>query len=141
MTLLQIYAITAIVLTFKMFAVSIAQGRARVAARKFVNPEDARTFSGEVANEDAPDVLRASRAWRNDLENIPIFLILAWIYVDASLAAGAFAIYCAAFTVCRIIHTFAYLKAIQPLRTIFFTIGALTTLALIIHLLVGVVFA
>lgn len=141
MTLLKMYAITAIVLALKMAAISLAQGRARVAAGIFVNPEDATTFAGTAAAEEAPAVQRAARAWRNDLENIPIFLILAWIYVAAGLSVTAFVIYCVVFMVCRIAHTICYLNAVQPLRTIAFTVGALTMLALIIHLFIGVVLA
>jgi glutathione S-transferase len=140
-TLLKMYTITAIVLTFKMVAISLAQGRARVAAGIFVNAEDALTFSGKEAPEEAPAVQRAARAWRNDLENIPIFLILALIYVSAGLADTPFIIYCLVFMACRIGHTICYLNAIQPARTILFTVGALTMLALIIHLFVGVVLA
>ncbi len=141
MTLLKMYTITAIVLTFKMVAISLAQGRARVAAGIFVNPEDAVTFGGKEAPEEAPAVQRASRAWRNDLENIPIFLILAWIYVTAGLADTPFVIYCVIFMVCRIGHTICYLNSIQPARTIFFTVGALTMLVLIIHLFIKVMMA
>ncbi|HTW88353.1 MAG TPA: MAPEG family protein [Candidatus Binataceae bacterium] len=141
MTLLKMYTITAIVLALKMAAVSLAQGRARVAAGIFINPEDAVTFSGTAAVEEAPAVQRASRAWRNDLENIPIFLILAWIYVAAGLSATAFVIYCVVFMVCRILHTIFYLNSMQPLRTIVFTIGAVTMLALIVSLFIGVVLA
>jgi glutathione S-transferase len=140
-TLLKMYTITTIVLALKMVAVSLAQGRARVAAGIFVNPEDAITFSGAAASEEAPAVQRASRAWRNDLENIPIFLILAWIYVAAELSVTAFVIYCVVFMACRIAHTIFYLNAVQPLRTIVFTVGALTMLALMIHLFIGVVLA
>jgi len=140
-TLLKMYTITAIVLALKMAAVSLAQGRARVAAGIFINPEDAVTFSGTAAVEEAPAVQRASRAWRNDLENIPIFLILAWIYVAAGLSATAFVIYCVVFMVCRILHTIFYLNSMQPLRTIVFTIGAVTMLALIVSLFIGVVLA
>ena len=86
-------------------------------------------------------VQRAARAWRNDLENIPIFLILAGIYVDADLRLTAFVIYCLVFMACRIVHTICYLNSIQPMRTIAFTIGAATMLALIIHLFIGVVLA
>jgi uncharacterized MAPEG superfamily protein len=140
-TLLKMYTITAIILTFKMVAISLAQGRARVAAGVFVNAEDAATFSGTTAAEEAPAVQRAARAWRNDLENIPIFLILAWIYVAAGLSLTAFVIYCLVFMVCRIVHTICYLNSIQPLRTISFTVGAVTMLALIVHLFIGVVLA
>jgi len=86
-------------------------------------------------------VQRAARAWRNDLENIPIFLILAWIYVAAGLSSTALTVYCAVFAVARILHTIFYLKAIQPWRTIVFTIGSVAMLALIIHLFVKVVLA
>ncbi|HEX4211138.1 MAG TPA: MAPEG family protein [Candidatus Binataceae bacterium] len=140
-TLLKMYAITAIVLALKMAAISVAQGRGRVGSSIFVNPEDAKLFHGQAATEEAPAVERASRAWRNDLENIPIFLILAWIYVAAALQLTAFVIYCLIFMACRIVHTICYLNSIQPLRTIAFTIGAVTMLALIIHLFIGVVLA
>ena len=62
MTLLRMYAITAIVLAPKMSAISIMQGRARVTARIFVNSEDARTFHANQAPEEAPAVQRAARA-------------------------------------------------------------------------------
>jgi uncharacterized MAPEG superfamily protein len=141
MTLLKMYTITAIVLTLKMAAISIVQGRGRVAAGIFVNPEDAMAFSGKEASQEAPDVERASRAWRNDLENIPIFLILAGIYVSAGLSSTAFVVYCLTFMAMRIAHTVCYLNSIQPFRTVSFTIGAFTMLAMMIHMLIGVVFA
>ena len=141
MTLLQIYALTAIILTLKMSAISVVQGVARTRAGSFINPEDARTFGAATAAEEAPMVKRAARAWHNDLENIPIFLILGWIYVTAGLSATTFLVYCAIFVVARIVHTICYLNGIQPLRTIVFTVGALTTLAMLIQLLVKVVIA
>ena len=141
MGLLRMYAITAIVLALKMFAIDIVQGRARLSAGAFVNPEDAKTFNARQTPEDAPMVQRAARAWRNDLENIPIFLILAWIYVTAGLSSGAFVVYCVVFMVARIAHTICYIGAIQPWRTIAFTIGAIATVAMIVNLFIGVVIA
>jgi glutathione S-transferase len=140
MAVLRVYAITAIILTLKMAAISVVQGRGRVSAGIFVNPEDARTFGARQAPEEAEVVQRAARAWHNDLENIPIFLILAWIYVTAGLSTAAFVIYCAVFVLARIAHTICYLNSIQPWRTVAFTVGAVTMLALMIHLLIGVVF-
>jgi uncharacterized MAPEG superfamily protein len=140
-TLLQIYALTAIILTLKMFSISVVQGLGRTRTGVFINPEDARTFGTQTAAEEAPIVRRAARAWGNDLENIPIFLILGWIYVTAGLSATAFLVYCAIFVVARIVHTICYLNGIQPLRTIAFTVGAFTTLAMLIQLLIKVVVA
>ena len=141
MPLLRVYAITAIVLALKMSAISVAQGRARVAAGVFVNPEDATLFKASQAPNEAPGVQRASRAWNNDLENIPIFLILAWIYVAAGLSTTAFVVYCVVFVAARVAHTVCYLNSIQPMRTIVYTVGAVVTLALMVHLLIGLVFA
>ncbi len=135
------YAITAIVLALKMFAIDFVQGRARLSAKTFVNPEDAKAFQGRQAPEDVEMVQRGARAWRNDLENIPIFLILAWIYVTAGLSSGAFAVYCIVFMVARIAHTICYIAAVQPWRTIAFTIGAIATLAMMVQLFIGVVIA
>jgi len=141
MPLLRMYAITSIVLALKMSAIAFVQGRARTSEGAFLNPEDAATFGGKIVSEEPEIVQRAARAWRNDLENIPIFLILAWIYVAAGLSAVAFVIYCIVFMVARIVHTICYINSIQPWRTVAFTIGAITMLALIIHLFIGVVLA
>jgi uncharacterized MAPEG superfamily protein len=140
-TLLQIYALTAIILTLKMSAISVVQGLARTRAKVFINPEDARTFGTQTAAEEAPTVNRAARAWRNDLENIPIFLILGWIYVSAGLSTTPFVIYCVVFVIARILHTICYLNGVQPLRTISFVLGSVAMLALLINLLTGIVLA
>jgi uncharacterized MAPEG superfamily protein len=139
MTLLQIYALMTIILALKMAAISVAQGRARTSAGVFVNPEDAKSFGGNQASEEVEGVRRAARAWSNDLENIPIFLILAWIYVAAGLGTTLFLIYCIIFTLARIAHTICYLNSIQPARTIAYTIGAIVTITLIINVFVKVV--
>jgi len=124
-----------------MSAISIVQGRARTQAKKFLNPEDARTLGGESVTEEVEMVLRGGRAWRNDLENIPIFLILGWIYVAAGLSTTLFIIYCAVFVIARILHTICYLNAVQPLRTISFVVGSLAMLGLIINLFTRLVLA
>ena len=58
----------------------------------------------------------------------------------AGLSSKAFAFYCIIFMIARILHTYTYLNAIQPWRTVSFTIGAFAMLAMTIHLLVRVVF-
>jgi uncharacterized membrane protein YecN with MAPEG domain len=139
MPLLRIYALTAIVLALKMSANSIVQGRARTVAKVFVNPEDALMFGGTPAMVEVEAVARGGRVWHNDLENIPIFLILALVYAIAGLSTFAFVIYCVGFTIARILHTIFYFNGVQPWRTIAYTAGALISVALMIHLLVGFV--
>src|SRR5208282_3177413 len=136
MPLLRMYALTTIVLALKMASLAIVQGRARTGAGVFLNPEDAKMFGGKEVPREPETVERAARAWRNDLENIPIFLILAGIYVAAGLSATAFGIYCIVFMAARIIHTICYINSIQPWRTAAFMVGALAMLALMIHLFI-----
>jgi glutathione S-transferase len=129
----------AIILSLKMSAIAIVQGRARTGAKKFANPEDAKMFGAQQVEQEVEGVRRAANAWRNDLENIPMFLILALVYVIAGLSPHAFIVYCTVFTVARILHTVFYLNAVQPWRTVAFTVGAIAMFALIIHLFVGFV--
>jgi glutathione S-transferase len=135
------YALTAVVLTLKMAVNSVVQGVARNRARVFTVEEDARMMGGRLEATEVAIVDKAARAWRNDLENIPIFLILAGIYVMAGLGRGAFEVYCSVFMVMRILHTYFYLNGIQPWRTVAYTVGAITMLALVIQLFVQVVLA
>jgi uncharacterized membrane protein YecN with MAPEG domain len=134
----RLYAAMTIVLFFKMSAISIVQGRARMRANAFVIPEDAKLFGNvEAVREEVAEVVRASRAWRNDLENIPIFLFLGLIYVLAMLSTTGAVIYFGVFTLARIAHTIFYLNAMQPWRTIAYTVGALASTALAIHIVIA----
>ncbi len=134
------YALMAIILSFKNVRDRNCPGaRYRTGARKFANPEDAKMFGAELVPQEVPAVQRANNAWRNDLENIPMFLILALVYAIAGLSPTMFIVYCTVFTVARVLHTIFYLNAMQPWRTIAFSVGALAMVALIIHLFVGFV--
>src|SRR5580658_8624047 len=139
MTEYGFYALITVILFFKMLANSIVQGRARTSTKTFTNPEDAQFFGAPApAADELPIVKRAAAVWRNDLENIPIFLFLGLIYVTLGLwPAGAF-IYFTIFVVARILHTVTYLAGLQPWRTIFYTIGALICFILAISILIAV---
>ncbi len=139
MTEYQFYALTTVILFFKMASISLIQGRARVGTKTFVIPEDAEFFGQSApAPDELPIVKRAANAWRNDLENIPIFLFLGLIYVTLGCwPPGAF-IYFTIFVVARILHTIVYLRGLQPWRTIFFTIGLAICFILAIQILIAV---
>ncbi|MGA6970784.1 MAG: MAPEG family protein [Candidatus Binatus sp.] len=139
MTEYQFYSLITVLLFFKMSANSVVQGVARTGAKAFPNPEDALFFGAPapVANE-LPTVQRAAACWRNDLENIPIFLFLALIYVTLGCwPQGAF-IYFTIFVIARILHSVAYMRGMQPARTIAYTIGAAICLILSVHILIAV---
>jgi uncharacterized MAPEG superfamily protein len=139
MTEYQFYALITVILFFKMFATSIVQGLGRLNSRTFVTAEDAQFFAhSPPASDEAPIVKRGAMVWRNDLENIPIFLLLGLIYVTLGCwPEGAF-IYFTIFVVARILHTIAFLNAWQPWRTIFFTVGMFVCVALSIQILTTV---
>ncbi len=121
----QIWAVCLVVLFCKMFALSVLQGIGRVLSGKFTRPEDAVLFAdGEVAKRDVPLVARAAQCWRNDLENIPIFLLVALGFVLAGGPDSWAMFYCVTFTVCRVLHSVFYLCAMQPHRTIIYSVGA-----------------
>jgi uncharacterized MAPEG superfamily protein len=139
MTAYQLYALTTVILFFKMLSISVVQGVGRASASQFVTPEDAEFFAHTApAAEEAPIVKRAVNAWRNDVENIPIFLFLGLIYVTLGCSPRSAAIYFTIFVVARILHTITFLRGLQPWRTIFFTIGMVVCVTLAIQILIAV---
>ncbi len=134
---LQYWSYCAVFLAFKMFFNSAVQGVYRVRGRTYTRPEDAKFFGKGVitARQDLPIVQRASACWRNDLENIPIFLILGLGFALAGgprFWAGAyFLVFCLA----RVLHTIFYLLPRQPHRNLAFQLGTLCWVSLAIHLL------
>ncbi len=88
-TALHWYSLCVVALFLKMFALSAYQGFYRISRREFVNPEDSAVFNQPPAKEDLPQVQRATKAWLNDLENIPIFIGLGIAYVLTEASPGA----------------------------------------------------
>ena len=75
------------------------------------------------------DVERQRRAHLNDLENIPIFIIVAFLYTLTSPSTFIAVNLIRLFTLSRIIHSFVYaIYPTQPTRGIVFGIGLLITL-------------
>src|SRR5271170_4900006 len=137
MTEYGFYALITVILFFKMLAISVVQGRARTSSKTFTNPEDAQFFGAPApAADELPIVKRAAAAWRNDLENIPIFLFLAMFYVTLGCWPGGAFIYFSIFVVARIMHTVVYLRGLQPARTIFYAIGITICVILSVHILI-----
>ena len=117
------YALCVVVLFFKMFAISLYQGFHRIGRQQFCNPEDAAFVGRAAAPEELPQVQRAARAWRNDLENIPPFLALAAVYVALQLSPSLAPWLFGGFTLARIAHTVCYLAGLQPWRTMAYAVG------------------
>ncbi|MFZ5937306.1 MAPEG family protein [Pseudomonas sp. HS6-2] len=125
---LNVYALCVVVLFLKMFAVSCYQGWFRLRHRAFTNAEDAAVFNRVARESELAQVIRASRAWANDLENIPAFFALGGLAIAMNAPAAVTAGLSILFTVARVLHTLAYLSGVQPWRTVFYGVGLLCLL-------------
>ncbi len=132
------YALCSAILALKMLYSAIYTGTSRQRHQGYVNAEDARVFgdAGASANRDeAPQVAHALRIQRNDLENIPAFFAIAFIYVALGASPRGAAVYCWTFTVARVAHTIFYTNNIQPWRALSFVVGALSLLGMIVQIM------
>ena len=137
----RIYALCSAILGVKMLASAVYTGTRRQQVGGFVNPEDAKTFGSsgvEAKPEEAPEVARALRIQRNDLENIPLFFAIGLIYVLTGASPFGAVVLCGLFTLARVAHTLVYIRGLQPARAICFVTGAACTLIMIFRIVVNV---
>ncbi|QXI45871.1 MULTISPECIES: MAPEG family protein [Pseudomonas] len=127
---LTVYASCVVVLFLKMFAVSCYQGLFRLRHKAFTNAEDAAVFKRAARGQELAQVIRGSRAWANDLVNIPAFFALGGLAIALNAPAPVTASLSIVFTVARVLHTLAYLKGIQPWRTACYGVGIFCLLGL-----------
>jgi uncharacterized MAPEG superfamily protein len=138
----QIYAVSSSILVLNLLFLAFANVTKRSKAGKFLNPEDhILNKQGELQPVDDGEVARYRRAHLNALENILPFLVMGFLLVltgpSVAVAGGLFG----TFTAFRLLHSVAYLKGIQPLRTISFAISAFALVGVIGVFLVKVLTA
>lgn len=80
-----------------------------------------------------PDVERVRRAHLNDLENIPIFIVAAWLFLMTNPSASTAILLFRLFTIARIAHTFVYAVVVipQPARALSFGVGFFITVYMV----------
>jgi glutathione S-transferase len=131
------YAFCCALLGLKMLFSAVYTGTRRQKHQGYINAEDASIFGkpeATAAGGEAPAVAHALRIQRNDLESIPLFFTIGLLYVLTGASAFGAAVYCWTFTIARVAHTFFYTNHMQPWRAVSFTIGALATLGMIVHI-------
>jgi len=125
--LLAAYVFYGSILLLKTFMMSFITAVHRIKNKALPSPED---YGGKYKDKPVPkneDVERVRRAHQNDLENIPIFLIIALLYMLSNLSIVR-GIWCLRiFTAARVLHTVAYLNKISLPRAMCFLIGAICT--------------
>jgi len=107
----------------KTTATSVLQVASRLRARTFLLPEDAAMLGVKPVAEEAAFVRRCAGVWRNDVENVPLFLALAFCWTLSG--AGAFEAWLlfGLYAGLRWLHTAAFLAGLQPWRAILYLSG------------------
>ncbi|CAK9804852.1 Microsomal glutathione S-transferase 1 [Anthophora quadrimaculata] len=122
--LLRTFAFWGSILCLKVVAVVALTGRLRFKKQIFINTDDVEYFKkGKVVYTD-PDIERVRRAHLNDLENIPLWFFVTFLWLTTGPAVWLAAILIRTFVLARIIHTLSYaVYPKQPYRAISFFIG------------------
>ncbi len=74
----------------------------------------------------------------NDLENIPVYLIIGLLYVLTGPSPGAALWHFRLFTGSRIVHTISYQLGLQPWRALSFMVGLGVIVSMAIQILTSV---
>jgi microsomal prostaglandin-E synthase 1 len=127
------YAVALIVLSLNMLFLWAYSGAVRGRTKTTPNVEDTSTVAkgSTLVDTEPPEVARVLRAYNNASANIVPFAVLGLVYVLAGGGGTAAEIVFGLFTAARLTHTFAYLGAKQPYRTISYVLGSAATLALV----------
>ncbi len=129
-----VYAIAALALCANMMFLWAFSGATRAKTRTAMNEEDAVRFGGSLVPADPPAVARVLRAHSNAQAVIYPFLFLGLLYVLAGGSAGTAKLIFGIFTLARLAHSYAYLKGLQPWRTIFFIVSGIASIALLLDI-------
>ena len=135
----KVAAIATVVLYGKYCLTTILQGTKKEPAGLGPTEDGGNSFSsvavatsaGAPADKAMETALRWQRIVANDVENIPIALVVMWACANAVTADETvpFIIYCCLYVFARIAHTISYANGINkiggafPLRTFLFFIG------------------
>lgn len=136
---LKIWVVGCSVLAIKMWANTLIQGISRIKYNAFDIPEDASKlgafYKKDLNYSQTKHFLdeRGAACWRNDLENIPLFLFLSLAFVLINGSYQWLVCYFSIFIIARISHTVCYFMRAQPWRSFSFDLGFITTIILTIH--------
>ncbi|KAL5278152.1 MGST1 family protein [Megaselia abdita] len=126
------------VLLLKMMMMTLLTAYKRFRNKAFPNQEDLRFRSAPEVTFGNPNVERARRAHRNDLENIIPHLVISILYIALDPNPLAAKVLFRLYALIRITHTFVYAFCAvpQPTRAITFFIGYGITVYMAFYILV-----
>lgn len=120
---LQPFALALLALFFKTSVTSITQVLCRFRSGRYLMPEDAALVGKQSVASEAPFVQRFAYVWRNDVENLPLFLLLAFTYVLLGASRDTASWLFGSYVLIRYLHTLIYLRGLQPWRTVLYLSG------------------
>lgn len=120
---LPAFVFALLALFIKTSATSMLQVISRIRANTFLLPEDAKLLRTTTVTREADFVARCANVWRNDVENLPLFLMLALTYVLLGAQAESAQLLFGIYVALRYAHTIVYLRALQPWRAIMYLSG------------------
>lgn len=133
----RLFATYGTIVIVKMMALSFFTSFKRINKKVFATPEDAagsRDPQKHVRLD--PDIERVRQCHRNDMENIPPFLVIGLLYVLSGPSLFAAMWHFRVFVASRFLHTIAYLIPLpQPTRALAFLVGVVTTLSMAFQVL------
>lgn len=117
------FVLALVALFLKTSLTSVLQVVARFRSRAFTIPEDAALLRVKTSTQEVVFVQRCAAVWRNDVENLPLFLALALAYVLAGGTLASANLLFGAYVALRYAHTAVYLLGLQPWRAIMYVSG------------------
>lgn len=117
------FALALVALFTKTTLTSALQVASRLRAGVFPIPEDARLMRKPPADAEADFVRRCANVWRNDTENLPLFIALALTYTLLGAPAAAAQALFGTYVLLRWLHTLVFLRGLQPWRAITYLAG------------------
>lgn len=122
--LLRTFAFWGSILCLKVVVVVTLIGRLRFKKQIFINADDVEYFKKGKTTFNDPDIERVRRAHLNDLENIPLWFFVTFLWLTTGPAVWLATILIRTFVLARIIHTLSYaVYPKQPYRAISFVLG------------------
>ncbi len=133
---LPAYTLALVALFVKTTLTSALQVISRLRSGVFPIAEDARLMGKAPAQAEADFVRRCANVWRNDTENLPLFMALGltWVLLGATAEAGA--MYFGAYVALRYVHTLVFLRGLQPWRALLYLAGLAVCWAIAVQCLV-----
>ena len=132
----QLYALCSAILVIILYGLGFYTAKVRNDHKKVINAEDVKVNSGATAVDvEVPEVQRIKRAHANSLENAVPFFIIGFIYSQTSPGMGMAQGLFFTFLAVRLFHSFFYLTARQPFRTLSFAIGGVVNLIMAVQVI------